>query len=172
MEIERREDADADDDDDGEPLVATVDATEGIPTRRARDLARRLWYLGWFGLPLAWVYNAWMFWPHIAPDPPDASDVGLTAGVGDDDADDDDGGGGGVPERTDAAGSGGGQVRGVVDARGEDRRVGGGGVGGDVPARGRAGGGGDAVEQVEHHGAAAVGVAAAANPVERSHAVA
>ena len=84
MEIDR-EDADADDD-DGEPLVATVDATEGIPTRRARDLARRLWYLGWFGLPLAWVYNAWMFWPHIAPDPPDASDLGLTAGVGDDDA--------------------------------------------------------------------------------------
>ena len=33
-----------------------------------------------------------MFWPHIAPDPPDASDVGLTAGVGDDDADDDGGG--------------------------------------------------------------------------------
>ena len=37
MEIDR-EDAD-DDDVDGEPLVATVDATEGIPTRRARDLA-------------------------------------------------------------------------------------------------------------------------------------
>ena len=55
--------------------------------------------------------------------------------------------------------------------RGQDRRVGGGGVGGDVPARGRAGGG-DAVEQVEHHGAAAVGVAAAANPAARSHAVA
>lgn len=101
MEIERREDADADDG-DGEPLVATVDATEGIPTRRARDLARRLWYLGWFGLPLAWAYNAWMFWPHIAPDPPDASDVGLTAGVGDDDAVDDGGGGGGAypSERT------------------------------------------------------------------------
>ena len=93
MEIDR-EDADADDD-DGEPHVATVDATEGIPTRRARDLARRLWYLGWFGLPLAWAYNAWMFWPHIAPDPPDASDVGLTAGVGDDD--DDDGAGGAYP---------------------------------------------------------------------------
>ena len=38
-------------------------------------------------------------------------------------------------------------------------------MGGDVLARGRVAGRGDAVEQVEHHGAAAVDVAAAANPV-------
>jgi hypothetical protein len=80
MEIERAARADGG---DGEPLVATVDAMEGLPTQRARDLARRLWYLGWCGLPLAWAYNAYMFWPHIAPDPSDASDVGLTVDADD-----------------------------------------------------------------------------------------
>jgi len=28
-------------------------------------MAKRFWYVGWFGLPLAWATNAYYFWPHV-----------------------------------------------------------------------------------------------------------
>ena len=40
-------------------------------------MAKRFWYLGWFGLPLAWATNAYYFWPHLKDDTP--TDMGLTA---------------------------------------------------------------------------------------------
>ena len=49
-------------------MVETVDAVYGLPEEEARTLARRMWYLGWFGLPLAWAVNAYYFWPHITAD--------------------------------------------------------------------------------------------------------
>ena len=61
----------------GEPRVATVDDPEGLPECEARKMAKRFWYLGWFGLPLAWATNAYYFWPHLKDDTP--TDVGLTA---------------------------------------------------------------------------------------------
>ena len=72
MEIERREDADADDG-DGEPLVATVDATEGIPTRRARPRAQAL--VPRMVRASAGVGAGVDVQPHRA-DPPDASTWG------------------------------------------------------------------------------------------------
>jgi hypothetical protein len=37
----------------------------GLPLSEARLMAKRFWYVGWFGLPLAWATNAYYFWPHV-----------------------------------------------------------------------------------------------------------
>ena len=50
---------------DQEPWVATVDNPTGLPLTEARLMCKRFWYLGWFGLPLAWATNAYYFWPHV-----------------------------------------------------------------------------------------------------------
>lgn len=48
-----------------EPWVATYDNPVGLPLSEARLMAKRFWYMGWFGLPLAWATNAFYFWPHV-----------------------------------------------------------------------------------------------------------
>lgn len=48
-----------------EPWVATYDNPMGLPLSEARLMAKRFWYVGWFGLPLAWATNAYYFWPHV-----------------------------------------------------------------------------------------------------------
>ena len=58
-------------------MVETVDAVDGLPEEEARTLSKRMWYLGWFGLPLMWFVNAYYFWPHLADHD---DDVGLSAG--------------------------------------------------------------------------------------------
>ena len=65
-----------------EPMVETIDAVNGLPEEEARTLSRRMWYLGWFGLPLMWFVNAYYFWPHLSNDDDDDDDVGLAAGGG------------------------------------------------------------------------------------------
>jgi hypothetical protein len=53
--------------------VATIDDVDGLEEDAARTLSRRLWYLGWCGLPLLWAMNAYLFYPHIRDDDDDAS---------------------------------------------------------------------------------------------------
>ena len=45
-----------------EPMVETIDAVDGLPEEEARTLSKRMWYLGWFGLPFMWFVNAYYFW--------------------------------------------------------------------------------------------------------------
>mmetsp|Transcript_11232 Transcript_11232/g.27358 ORF Transcript_11232/g.27358 Transcript_11232/m.27358 type:complete len:162 (+) Transcript_11232:306-791(+) len=52
-------------DDEAEPMVETIDAVDGLPDEEARTLSKRMWYLGWCGLPWMWFVNAYFFWPHL-----------------------------------------------------------------------------------------------------------
>lgn len=56
-------------------MVETIDAADGLPEEEARTLSKRMWYLGWFGLPLLWFVNAYYFWPHLREDEDDDDDV-------------------------------------------------------------------------------------------------
>ena len=60
-----------------EPWVATYDHPAGLPLSEARLMAKRFWYMGWFGLPLAWATNAYYFWPHVKGEvvPEDGNDA-------------------------------------------------------------------------------------------------
>jgi len=46
-------------------MVETIDAVDGLPDEEARTLSKRMWYLGWCGLPWMWFVNAYFFWPHL-----------------------------------------------------------------------------------------------------------
>jgi len=52
--------------------VETIDDVDGLEEDAARTLSRRLWYLGWCGLPLLWAMNAYLFYPHVRRDDDDA----------------------------------------------------------------------------------------------------
>lgn len=69
-------------------MVETIDAVDGLPEEEARTLSKRMWYLGWFGLPLMWFVNAYYFWPHLTEDDDDddESTTRLSAGGGNRDA--------------------------------------------------------------------------------------
>jgi len=67
-------------------MVETVDAVDGLPEGQARILAKRMWYLGWFGLPLLWFVNAYYFWPHLSSDDDDAAASAAAAATVTDDA--------------------------------------------------------------------------------------